>query len=417
KVINAIVNGNTSGLSDNLKTAAAAARKELQVAGSKGVLVTGVQDAAAQAMVLEFNASSEVLDTAALKYTRSGDINKVNQLVREMNAGQVGLLIMAGVNPAYTLANAAEFNVGLEKVGVSVACSMMPDETASLATHIAPTPHYLESWGDVQIKQGEVSLTQPTIKPLFDTRQFQESLVKWMDSDQSYYDYLKSTIVSAGVTSFNQAVQDGVVMTNAFAKAISEEQTSATSDAAHAVTTLPQTGFELTLYTKTSMGAGNQGNNPWLQEMPDPITRATWDNYLTMSEADAKELDLWLDRSTFFTEARNDANGGLNGKLANVTVNGVTIENVPVMVQPGQAKGSVGLALGYGNVAGTFDDETVGINAYPLFQNGSLTQGGVTIEKASGMHEFAVIQLHNTLMGRGDIVKETTLEIFNTKDK
>ena len=414
-ILVAITRGSASGLPENLQAAAAAARKELLAAGSKGVLVTGVQDVAAQAMALEFNANSQVIDTAAPKLTRSGDMNKVNQLVREMNAGEVGLLIMAGVNPAYTLANSDQFVAGLEKVGVSVACSLRADETAAIATHIAPTPHYLEAWGDVQIKQGEVSIIQPTIKPLFETRQFQDSLLAWMGSDQNYYSYLKETMVNAGVTSFNKAVQDGVVMTNAFAKAVSTTQTSATSDAGMAIPT--QSGFELTLYTKTSMGDGNQANNPWLQEMPDPITRATWDNYLTMSEADAKELGLWLDRSTFFTEARNDANGGLNGRLANVTVNGVMVENVPVMVQPGQAKGSVGLALGYGRTASLQEEMQTGVNAFPLMQNGSLTQGGVTIEKVEGMHEFAVIQLHNTLMGRGDIVKETTLEIFNTKDK
>ncbi len=415
-VLKAIATGNASGLPENLKAAAAAARKELNAAGANGVLVTGIQGAAAQAMVLDFNATSNVMDTAAPKLTRSGDINKVNQLVRDMNAGQVGLLIMAGVNPAYSLPNATQFKTGLEKVGVSVACTMRADETAASSTHIAPTPHYLEAWGDVQIKQGEVSIIQPTIKPLFDTRQFQDSLLAWMGSDQNYYNYIKDTMAGAGVTSFNKAVQDGVVMTNAFAKAVSTTQTSATSHAGMAIAA--QSGFELTLYTKTSMGDGNQANNPWLQEMPDPITRATWDNYLTMSEADAKELGLWLDRSTFFTEARNDANGGLNGHLANVTLSdGTVVPNVPVMVQPGQANGSVGLALGYGRTTSIQEDMQTGVNAYPLMQNGSLTQGGVTIEKVAGMHEFAVIQLHNTLMGRGDIVKETTLEIFNTKDK
>ena len=414
-VLSAIVTGNASGLPDHLKVAAAAARKELSAAGGNGVLVTGIQDVAAQAMVLDFNANSNVMDAAAPKLTRSGDINKVDQLVRDMNAGQVDLLIMAGVNPAYSLANSDQFVAGLEKVGVSVACAMRADETASITTHIAPTPHYLEAWGDVQIKQGEVSIIQPTIKPLFDTRQFQDSLLNWMGDDQDYYSYLKQTMANAGITSFNKAVQDGVVMTSAFAKAVSTTQILATSNSGMSVSA--QSGFELTLYTKTSMGDGNQANNPWLQEMPDPITRATWDNYLTMSEADAKELGLWLDRSTFFTEARNDANGGLNGRLANVTVNGVTVKNVPVMVQPGQAKGSVGLALGYGRTTSIQEDMQTGVNAYPLMQNGSLTQGGVTIEKTEGMHEFAVIQIHNTLMGRGDIVKETTLEIFNTKDK
>ena len=112
----------------------------------------------------------------------------------------------------------------------------------------------------------------------------------------------------------------------------------------------------------------------------------------------------------------NVANGGLNGSYANVTVNGVTVENVPVIIQPGQAKGSVALSFGYGRTAGLKPEMQTGVNAYPLYQNFNAVQN-VTVEKASGEHEFACVQLHNTLMGRGDIIKETTLEIFNTKDK
>ena len=110
------------------------------------------------------------------------------------------------------------------------------------------------------------------------------------------------------------------------------------------------------------------------------------------------------------------ANGALNGSYANVTVNGITLK-VPVIIQPGQAKGSVGLAFGYGRTAkGIKDEMKTGVNAYKLYQNFNPIQD-VTVELASGEHEFACVQLQNTLMGRGDIIKETTLEIFNTKDK
>ncbi len=415
-IVQALAGGTASGLPDAVKVKVAQARKALLAAGSKGLLVTGVQDVATQRIALDFNEGKVVMDTARPKLTRSSDARKVMQLVKEMNAGQVGTLIMAGVNPAYSLPNAAEFVSGLAKVDVSVACSLRADETAVLSTHIAPVPHYLESWGDVQIKMGEVSLMQPTIKEIFNTRQFQQSLLTWMGVDKTYYNYLKETMSSAGIA-FNKSVQAGVVETNAFAKAVTASNTSLSSDAG--LTSALQEGnggFELTLYTKTSMGDGTQANNPWLQEMPDPLTRCTWDNYLTMSEADAKELGLWFDRSTFFTEARHDANGGLNGYYANVTVNGVTVEKVPVMIQPGQAKGSVGLALGYGRKENIQEEMQTGVNAYPLMQNFQTTQN-VTIEKVGGVHEFASVQQHNTLMGRGDIVKETTLEIFNTKDK
>ncbi|WP_299682492.1 TAT-variant-translocated molybdopterin oxidoreductase [uncultured Dokdonia sp.] len=415
-ILKALAGGSMSGVPEHAKAKVSEALSELRAAGSKGIVVTGLQDMASQAEALRINESSEVIDVTAPRMTRSGDVRKVNQLVKDMNAGKIGMLVMAGVNPSYTLPNAAEFDAGLAKVAVSVACSMRADESASKATHIAPVPHYLEAWGDVQIKQGEVSITQPTIRPLFDTRQFQDSLLKWMGYDQSYYTYIKNTMTDAGI-SFNKAVHDGVVMTNAFAKAVTTNtDVSITEDAGASTSFQDGGGFELTLYTKTSMGDGSQANNPWLQEMPDPITRATWDNYLTMSEADAKKLGLWFDRSTFFTEARHDANGGLNGHLANVTINGVTLENVPVMVQPGQANGSIGLAVGYGRTTSIQEEMQTGVNAYALMLNGSMTQGNVSISKANGVHEFAVIQLHNTLMGRGDIVRETRLEIFSSKD-
>ena len=94
----------------------------------------------------------------------------------------------------------------------------------------------------------------------------------------------------------------------------------------------------------------------------------------------------------------------------------MTVKDVPVLIQPGQAKGSVGLSLGYGRTSGLKEEMQTGVNAYPLYQNFNSTQE-VSISKATGVHEFACVQLHNTLMGRGDIIKETTLEVFNTKDK
>ena len=168
----------------------------------------------------------------------------------------------------------------------------------------------------------------------------------------------------------------------------------------------PASGFELLLYTKTGLGDGQQANNPWLQEFPDPITRVSWDNYVTVSQADAKKLGL---------ENRIVANGGLNGSYATLTVNGAKLENVPVIVQPGQAVGTLGLSFGYGKTASLKKEMQVGVNAYTLYNNFDDVQS-VTISKGNGEHEFACVQSQKTLMGRGDIVRETTLEIFNTKD-
>ena len=162
--------------------------------------------------------------------------------------------------------------------------------------------------------------------------------------------------------------------------------------------------YELVLYTKTGLGDGQQANNPWLQEFPDPITRVSWDNYLTVSKYDAEKLGL---------KNYNVANGALDSNYALISVGNKSLK-VPIIIQPGQANGSVGLSFGYGKKEALKKEMKVGVNAFELYKDFSSTQN-VDIKVLSGNHEFACIQLHNTLMGRGDIIKETTLEVFNTK--
>jgi len=415
KITGSSVSGN---LPTHIEAAVDAAASELLKAGSNGVVVTGIKDVKAQNVVLAINEAlaSKAFDASTPIKTRQGDDKAVAQLVADMNAGTIGAVIMSGVNPMYTLPNPAEFEAGLANVELSIAFSMKVDETSSLTNYVAAAPHYLESWGDVELKKGHYGLMQPTIRPLFDTRQFQDALLMWNENSATYHDYIQdtwNTNVLNGST-WGQALHDGIYVDTSNVETASEagDNTSANADA-RALAGASSNGFELTLYSKTGMGDGQQANNPWLQEFPDPLTRASWDNYLTMSEADAKSFGLFLEASTFFNEARHDATGGLNGKYANITVNDVTIK-VPVMIQPGQANGTVGLSFGYGKTLGLKSEMQTGVNAYPLYVNFDNVQD-VTIEATTGKHEFACVQLHNTLMGRGDIVKETTLEVFNSE--
>ncbi|GAA3601720.1 TAT-variant-translocated molybdopterin oxidoreductase [Flavivirga amylovorans] len=417
-------NVTVNGLPEKVEVAIKKAASQLLKAGSNGVVVTGIQDVNAQTVALEINEalSSKAFDPNTPIKTRQGSDKAVAGLIADMKAGKVGAIIMSGVNPMYTLSNASEFEEGLKKTRLSIAFSMKVDETSSKAQYIAAAPHYLESWGDVEFKKGHYALTQPTIRPLFDTKQFQDVLLKWTGNNVSYNDYIKDAWGTdiLGGSSFNKALHDGVYVGAIATETVeTTEETSADNSTEESTETTPlgnaardlaasakSKGLELTLYTKVGMGDGQQANNPWLQEFPDPITRVSWDNYLTISKADADEKGL---------VNKHVANGALNGSYANVTVNGVTI-TAPVMIQPGQAKGSVGLALGYGKTLGLKTEMQTGVNAYELYQGFNTVQT-VTIEPAAGEHEFASVQLHNTLMGRGDIIKETTLEIFNTKDK
>ncbi|MFC0780955.1 TAT-variant-translocated molybdopterin oxidoreductase [Flavobacterium sp. HJSW_4] len=394
-------------LEEKFKVEVVKAAQQLKAAGSKGVLVSGIEDKNAQLLVLAINQvlASEAFNTAGARQIRKGSNAIVAQLIKDMEAGSVHTLIMSGVNPVYTLANSASFVSGLKKVKTSVSFSLKEDETASIVSIAAPAPHYLESWGDLELTSGTYSLTQPTIRPIFNTKQFQDVLLSVNGTAGTFYDYLKanSGAYTAGA-SWNKVLHDGVAVLGS--SALTGGAIDAATAASAVVKSKDAGDFELVLYTKTGLGDGQHANNPWLQEFPDPITRVSWDNYVTVSNADAKKLGL-----------SNEivANGGLNGSYATLTVDGVKLENVPVIVQPGQAVGTLGLALGYGRKAALKEEMQVGLNAYALYKGFNNVQS-VSIAKAGGVHEFACVQGQKTLMGRGDIIKETTLEIFNTKD-
>jgi MoCo/4Fe-4S cofactor protein with predicted Tat translocation signal len=409
KIYNVITNSAVAtNLDKEFDAVVTKAAQQLKAAGSKGVLVSGIQDKNAQLLVLAINQvlASEAFTTTGTRQIRKGSNEKVTQLINDMKAGSVHTLIMSGVNPVYTLPNSKEFTEALKKVKTSVAFSLKEDETASVATIAAAVPHYLESWGDVSITKGTYGITQPTIRPLFNTKQFQDALLSWNGSSVAFYDYLKGNAsnIIAGST-WNKVLHDGI-----FVSAVIPGASPSAANYSAAASALAQSkaaqGFELVLYTKTGLGDGQQANNPWLQEFPDPITRVSWDNYVTVSRADADKLGM-----------SNEivADGGLNGSYATITLDGTKLDNVPVIVQPGQAKGTLGLAFGYGKKAALKEEMQVGVNAYSLYKGFNDVQS-VTLAAASGTHEFACVQGQKTLMGRGDIIKETTLEIFNTQD-
>ncbi|MDV7186921.1 TAT-variant-translocated molybdopterin oxidoreductase [Lutibacter sp. TH_r2] len=409
KLYQAVVKGIATREASPLNDAVQKAAAQLKKAGSKAVVVTGIQDKNAQLLALAINQAlkSEVIDVVKTKNVRMGNDTAVKQLIVDMNAGKIGAVIINNSNPVYTLPNSKEFVEGLKKVKLSVANSMQDNETANTVEYALASPHYLESWGDTVIKKGEFSLMQPTIQPLFNTRQFQDSLLKWTGSEVSYYEFLKESWTTdiLGSTSWNQALHDGIYKVEGETKEVTALEVDIDA-AGSELAKIKGSDLELQLYTKVGMGDGQMANNPWLQEFPDPITRTTWDNYLTMSKADADALGV---------VNYNVANGALNGSLVELSVNGVSL-TIPAYIQPGQAKGSFGLALGFGRTKGLKEEMQTGKNAYQLYKDFNNFQSNVSVKVVEGEHEFACIQLHNTLMGRGDIVKETTLNEFNTKD-
>ncbi|WP_185207950.1 TAT-variant-translocated molybdopterin oxidoreductase [Chryseobacterium sp. C3] len=399
EVYNAIVGGGTSD------KAASEIAKELLAKGSKAVVFAdGSKGAQVLAHLINQKLGS-VAFTGKANFLKDFDKARFEEFLGWVNGGQVGVLIANNVDPIYSYHKGEDFKKSLSKVPYVIAVADKKNEMYKAAKAVIPVANWLESWGDIEPQTGVYSLMQPTIQKIYKSRQIEESLLVWKNGKNNaannYYDYLKANATSIlGATSFNKALYNGI---NASSNATTLSY--AGGNGAQAIAELggfKASDLELVLYTKTAMGDGTQANNPWLQELPDPITRMSWDNYLTMSPKDAERLGI-----------DNDLNARmqLDGSLVNLTVNGVTIKDVPVFVQPGQADGSVGLALGYGkkNSGATAD---TGVNAYPLFDGSNLVVSNVKIEKTGEDHEFAGIQLQNTLMGRYEIAKEVPLADF-----
>jgi molybdopterin-containing oxidoreductase family iron-sulfur binding subunit len=374
--------------------------KKLKSAGSQGVVVTGIDDKNAQMIALAINEAlgSTVIDKVYTRKVRQGKNEDMKLLVQDMKEGKIGAIIMYNTNPVYTCPGGDMFAEEVKKLDLSVAFTQHMNETASVCQYALATPHFLESWGDVAHKKGQHSIVQPVIRPLFNTRQLQDAFLTWMGADMSFYDYMKAGFEG----DFNKAVHDGFQQLEFKTSAPAAQQVDL-SKAAQELNEVKGSDMELNLYTKVSMGDGQGANNPWLQEMPDPITRASWDNYLTISPADASALGIENYTNDF---------GALDGDVVDITIGEGdkqrVLENVPVYIQPGQAKGSVGLALGYGRSAGVKEEMMTGVNAYKLLGQGL----AVSLSTPKGKHEFACIQLHHTLAGRHDILKEVSLDEY-----
>ena len=399
EVYNAIVGGGTSD------KAASEIAKELLAKGSKAVVFAdGSKGAQVLAHLINQKLGS-VAFTGKANFLKDFDKARFEEFLGWVNGGQVGVLIANNVDPIYSYHKGEDFKKSLSKVPYVIAVADKKNEMYKAAKAVIPVANWLESWGDIEPQTGVYSLMQPTIQKIYKSRQIEESLLVWKNGKNNaannYYDYLKANATSIlGATSFNKALYNGI---NASSNATTLSYAGGNgSQAVAELGGFKASDLELVLYTKTAMGDGTQANNPWLQELPDPITRMSWDNYLTMSPKDAERLGI-----------DNDLNARmqLDGSLVNLTVNGVTIKDVPVFVQPGQADGSVGLALGYGkkNSGATAD---TGVNAYPLFDGSNLVVSNVKIEKTGEDHEFEGIQLQNTLMGRYEIAKEVPLADF-----
>lgn len=392
------------------------AANDLWGAKGKSLVVSGSNDPDVQVLINGINHLlgnyGETIDVDTPVFYKSGSDEQMNQFINELSSGSIAAVVFYNANPLYDHPAASEIAKGLDACSVTVSTAMSPNETSEAVNYIAPDHHWLESWGDSNPKAGQYSLLQPAISPIFNTRQAEESFLNWSGNKTQAYDYVRAlwseTLFETSDELDFDRWFDKVLHNGVFEIAVESSLLSYTDASASAVSgiaknyTADNSGIELVLYQKGAIGTGAQANNPWLQEMPDAISKATWDNYVTISQQYAGELGIKV----------------VEGKTqtVNLNVNGTIVE-APVLVQPGQAKGTVGLAIGYGRRKCGKVGEGLGIDAYPFMHsvNGTLSMNihsGVQVSTTGNSYQLAQTQTHQTFMGRTNVIQEALLKDY-----
>ncbi len=335
-------------------------------------------------------------------------------LIESMKKGQVKTLIIHRVNPIFSLPESFGFAEALKKVETVIYTGDRMDETGNWAHFVAPDNHAMENWGDAEFTKGLFAIHQPTLRPLWDTRSFQLSLMTWaylanqgpkrLLAYETYFDYLKNYWKEEIAPSFSGTLGFENFWQDLLQKGFVGEAPKGGPNRNFRMDSLNQikstsaiaAGFELVLYPTIQLGDGSASNIAMLQELPDPVTKVVWDNYASLSLATAQKLKLE------------------EGDLVSVDVAGQKIK-LPTHIQPGLHDGVVAVAIGYGRTAAGSIANGVGQNAalWAKTLNGQVIYSGQSAEvtKAGGNIQLAITAGHNSMEGR-QIVVEATLKDY-----
>jgi MoCo/4Fe-4S cofactor protein with predicted Tat translocation signal len=383
--------------------------KDLLANRGKGLIVAGErQPAAVHAAVCALNASlGNTGKTVSYFETKDASLpseSSLASLVSAMKGGAVKTLVILGGNPVFDAPADLDFASAMSKVPHTIALGHSMDETASKAEWHIPRAHYLESWGDARAVGGTLSVVQPLILPLFGGRTPVEVLgLMVAGQDRPGYDIVKETWKPIlGEAEFdkkwNRVLHDGLLPGSELPEVAPDlaAKSIAALAAPNGGAGASPGGLEIVFLPSPSLHDGRFANDGWLQELPDPITKLTWDNPALVSPKTAETVS------------------AASGDVVRVDYAGRSIE-LPVWILPGMADGVVALTLGYGRQrAGRigsgvgFDTFTVRASRAPGFD------GGATLSKRGGTYPLSATQNHGSMEGR-PLVRESTVAELRSK--
>ncbi len=343
------------------------------------------------------NVSNTVVYTDPVEANPVDQTESLRELVADMEAGKVGLLVMLGGNPVYNAPGDLDFAAKLNKVPFRVHLSLYEDETSYLCHWHVPEAHYLEAWGDARAYDGTVTIQQPLIAPLYGGKSAYEVLAALNGQPgASAYDivreYWKAKSGAKDFESFwRRSVHDGVVAGTALPPKKVTLNREAIARAAEN-STRPE-GIEIVFRPDATVYDGRFANNGWLQELPKPLTKLTWDNPCLLSPATAQRL------------------GVTNEDVVEIRHEGRSVR-APVWISPGHADESVTVFLGYGRTRAGRIGTGIGYNAYAIrTSTAPWFATGVEIVKTGERYALACTQNHHSMEGRA-LVRAGTIEEY-----
>jgi len=394
---------------------------ELRASAPHALVLTGVGDPGAQALALAANlllgAEGTTLEIGAGAVVPAGTAS-FESLLADVEAHRAGAVLFLDSNPVYAHPDGPRLGAALREIPLVVATNDRADETGSMVGHLAPDHAPAESWGDASPGRGLLTVRQPALRPLFQTRSVIESLQVWsrvpagrVSAHEAVRERLRAEVFPGASTAgetfeafWERTLQAGFVRVPTESPTITLRpgamgpllaSSLPSQESPRGATAGGPGELELWLHPSLTVGDGRGANNGWLQELPDPITKVTWENVACVAPSRAKALG-WAD-----------------GQLVRILAGGRTV-TVPVVVQPGTHPRVVALALGYGRTGAGAVGNGVGADAFPLAE---VRAGRVRFSRraevrtAEGRRELARSQVHASLEGRNH-VREATLAAF-----
>ncbi|MDZ4859959.1 MAG: TAT-variant-translocated molybdopterin oxidoreductase, partial [Candidatus Hydrogenedentes bacterium] len=326
------------------------------------------------------NAGTTVLYTDSIEAEPVDQTESLRTLARDMEAGNVDTLFMIGVNPVYESPADLNFAAALQKVNHRIHMGVYQDETSDLCHWHIPEAHYLESWSDCRAYDGTVTFIQPMIAPLYSGKTAHELLAALFGKGGTSYDIVRQYWQTQRPESFEifwrESLAKGIVDgTGSPVKSV-RVRAGVTARAQEPV---QQSALEVSFQADPTIGDGRWANSGWLQELPKPLTRITWDNAVLVSFHTAEE------------------HGISNFDYVDVTVGERTVRG-QAWIQPGHPDHVVTLHLGYGRTRAGHVGNNTGYNAYTVRTSAApWFAPGAVLKRIEGGPQFARTELHQTL--------------------